>query len=348
MRRIRRSIVNGTYAPGSRIPPRLDLAEDFGASSATIQKAVDRLAQQGFLETRDRAGTFVCERLPHQMRVALVFPAQPGSAETTSRFWKTIRMAAEGLGAQERIEVRCFHGIDATARSAGFHELQDALESDQFAAVLGVSLGWSTFRGTALAERPRLVRVGLMGYGRGEVPGIELAPYAKKVCADAAARGQKRLAVLYSATRYALADQDEQALQWREAAFEFGLEIRPEWLVPAHPSVPQTAWSAARLLARQAPLAPDAFAIADDHLIESATNGLADLGLTRIPDVYGHANFPDRPPAALPVRRIGYDIVRLLEAGLSLVEVQLEGETAPAVTSFEAQFEDELPHQTGV
>jgi GntR family transcriptional regulator, transcriptional repressor for pyruvate dehydrogenase complex len=56
----------GLLAPGSRLPPERDLAEELGISRSTLRQALTTLVQSGHLvSTRGRSGgTFVTERPP--------------------------------------------------------------------------------------------------------------------------------------------------------------------------------------------------------------------------------------------------------------------------------------------
>lgn len=56
---IRRAIDNRSLPPGSALPSERDLGEEFSLSRVTIRKAIDRLVEQGLLERRHGAGTFV-------------------------------------------------------------------------------------------------------------------------------------------------------------------------------------------------------------------------------------------------------------------------------------------------
>ncbi|MEV7966604.1 GntR family transcriptional regulator [Sphaerisporangium sp. NPDC088356] len=61
---IRDAILNGTLAPGARLPRHADLAEQHGVSEIVIRQAVDDLKNAGLVETRGRGGTWVRERPP--------------------------------------------------------------------------------------------------------------------------------------------------------------------------------------------------------------------------------------------------------------------------------------------
>jgi GntR family transcriptional regulator/MocR family aminotransferase len=56
---VREAVVDGVLAPGDRLPASRDLAHQLGVARGTVTVAYDRLAAEGFLETRPGAGTFV-------------------------------------------------------------------------------------------------------------------------------------------------------------------------------------------------------------------------------------------------------------------------------------------------
>ena len=56
---VRRRIVERDWRQGDRIPDEADLAVEFDAARSTVNKALQRLADEGLLERRRRAGTIV-------------------------------------------------------------------------------------------------------------------------------------------------------------------------------------------------------------------------------------------------------------------------------------------------
>ncbi|MFC4349437.1 GntR family transcriptional regulator [Kordiimonas lipolytica] len=56
---IRQAVERGALKSGQPLPAERDIAEDMGVSRVTVRKALDSLAQDGFLERRRGAGTFV-------------------------------------------------------------------------------------------------------------------------------------------------------------------------------------------------------------------------------------------------------------------------------------------------
>lgn len=56
---LREEIVSGLYPLGSKLPSKRDLADRFGVSVITVEHAYSMLAEEGYLQSRQRSGYFV-------------------------------------------------------------------------------------------------------------------------------------------------------------------------------------------------------------------------------------------------------------------------------------------------
>lgn len=68
---LRRDITAGVYPYGSRLPSKRLLAEETGVSVITAQHAYELLAEEGYIEARQRSGYFVTYREKDLLAVAL-------------------------------------------------------------------------------------------------------------------------------------------------------------------------------------------------------------------------------------------------------------------------------------
>ena len=76
---LRRGILAGDWAPGAKLPTESQLAKDTGLSLTTVRRAFDELVQQGLVDRRQGAGSFVQapERRaqPPRRRVGVLVPS---------------------------------------------------------------------------------------------------------------------------------------------------------------------------------------------------------------------------------------------------------------------------------
>jgi GntR family transcriptional regulator/MocR family aminotransferase len=64
---VRRAILEGAVAPGTRLPSSRAVAEDLGVSRTTAVLALEQLVAEGYLTTRRASGTFVAHDLPDDL-----------------------------------------------------------------------------------------------------------------------------------------------------------------------------------------------------------------------------------------------------------------------------------------
>ena len=95
--RIKKSIQAGIYPPGSRLPAERDLATALGVGRATVREAIGALVNQGVIQTRRNAGSFVLEQAQERMCAVERDAIQP---DTSPLATLTARLAIEPLIAQ--------------------------------------------------------------------------------------------------------------------------------------------------------------------------------------------------------------------------------------------------------
>src|SRR5258706_4846726 len=61
---VRRAILDGTLAPGTRLPSSRALAEDLSVSRTTTLLAYEQLLAEGYLAARRGSGTYVADEIP--------------------------------------------------------------------------------------------------------------------------------------------------------------------------------------------------------------------------------------------------------------------------------------------
>jgi DNA-binding LacI/PurR family transcriptional regulator len=315
-RELRERIRRGLYAPGSRMPSHRELLDQLGASSATLQKAFDRLEEQGYVEPRGARGTFVARALPHTSHLALVFPEEPDIGQW-NRFWTTgKRVAEEWRGA---VRFRPYHIAGQRPDSPGHGQLCRDHEDGGFAGIVFITSP-HYLRGSPLFAQP-IPRVVISGNGRRDserfgASVVEMMDdgILEAVLRRCAASGRRRVAAIT-----ARGMQDAVAEECRPVLRALGMETRPEWWLGQHVAAPaaECARGVARLLlAGPERSRPDCLLITDDNLVPHVTAGVLDVGVEvpRELAIAAHANFPGPTHAAVPCLRFGPDMEQLLRA----------------------------------
>lgn len=78
---LEQSIARGTFAPGSKLPGEVDIAERFGVNRHTVRRAIASLAQRGLVRAERGSGTYIeQQRIPYPIRSRTRFSEIVGSA----------------------------------------------------------------------------------------------------------------------------------------------------------------------------------------------------------------------------------------------------------------------------
>lgn len=337
---LRSQIVSGDLSVGSRLPTRLEIERRFAAGATTVQRALDILRQDGFVESRGRSGTFVVENPPHLVRYAVVFPSNSISF-TRNRFSAALESEVRRLR-HERPEFKIteYVGVDGHEDSEDYQRLVREVRAHRIAGLIFAGHPYLV-KGTPLLDEPTMPRVAIMERVQGlQIPAVtlDMVSFFARALDDLKARGRKRIAFL----------NPIGICHWQEILLpmlaERGLETRPFWWQCVSPDRAEAARFSTHLLMR-CEERPDALIISNDNLLEYATAGLV-AAETRIPEeiaVIAHCNFPYPTPSALPVYRLGFDARRVMEACIESIDKQRNGSEVADVTNIEAIFEEELP-----
>ncbi len=88
-----RRIQTRRWPPGSQIPNEAELAEDFGVARATVNRALQALADDGWLERRRRAGTRVAAAPLRRARLAIPLIRQEIEASGAAAAYRLLSTA---------------------------------------------------------------------------------------------------------------------------------------------------------------------------------------------------------------------------------------------------------------
>ena len=108
-RALRRMIQDGTLPFDARLPPTRELARDFGCSRNIVLLAYEQLVLEGYLVTRQGAGTFVSPAWPRHKSVARA--SSPNRPAETPRLSQRGRVSVEVAEHARSVMARRYQGL---------------------------------------------------------------------------------------------------------------------------------------------------------------------------------------------------------------------------------------------
>jgi len=335
---LRSEIVGGAAKPGSRLPTQAELAKRFGTSGATVQHALKQLIREGFISAQPRRGTFVADDPPHLCHYGILFHSQPSVSSTWQQFWVALEREAALLREEGRRRLSMFYGIHGWAAGKDMDRLVDLVVHHRLAGLIFTSDPYH-IEGSPLIAEPRIPRVAIT-FRKSEafvsvvLDSCSLWQRWVDVCR---ARDAKQVGVLVT-PKYSCADM--------KAFFEErGLKLRPELVQAVRLEDAEWASNAVQLMLHaDRECRPEVLIIADDNLVPHATAGIAASGVSVPSDVevLAHTNFPWPTPSSVPVRRFGYDVRRVLQTCIDLIDQMRAERAVPAQVVVPAIWEEEL------
>lgn len=332
---LRDQIVDGNWGPGSQLPTRTEIEERFSAGPVTVQRALDRLTEEGFVHARGSRGTFVAEHPPHLNRIGIVFATRP---DNWNRYWLALQNEARKLEPSLVDKSLAFYyGVDGHSDSEEFQQLLRDLENRRLAGLLFTSCPYD-LRGSRVLSSPHVARVAWSGSAELGFPGVNTdgEMFRERALQYFKEKGRRKVAVIS-------APLDNREKVWIDPIRSAGLETRPYWVHSVFLRDKINAFYLTQLLMRCEDK-PDALIITDDNLVERVTAGLVASGV-RIPEdleVLAHCNYPWLPESHVPVQFLGYDVRTLLKSCLDIIDLQRRDESVPLLTRIPAQFSHEV------
>jgi len=342
-------ILRGEFPPGGRLPTLTGLGRSTGACRVTVQRAIDRLRREGFIETLGRRGTFVVDHPPHLSHFGLLLPFCPPAGLNNNYFrsWEleVQRFArAEAANGDSGRTFSVYYEVGGPAALESQRELVDAVREHKLAGLIFVSDS-NSFRDTPVLDDPTLPRVTTEPLA---IPGgysVRMVPYIDRALDYLSARGRRSVAFILHTWQEA--PVGTAALV--QSARSRGFTTHDHWVQGMDLCSPTWAANIARLLLHPSnSVRPDAIIIFDDNLAPAAVEGMLSIGV-RIPDdveVVAHGIFPYLTPTAVPVKRIGYSVRELLHLCVSIIERRRQGESVPKTTDLNCYLDDEIDAAT--
>jgi DNA-binding LacI/PurR family transcriptional regulator len=338
VRELRGQIVKGQLTPGSQLPTRAEIEESFSAGATTVQRALEHLRRDGFIQVNGRQGTFVVDNPPHLTNYALVFSSDP-SIDNWTRFHAALQNEAQVLQQIRDFNIQIYYNINQHSESSDFRKLVKEVQSHRLGGIIFASNPFLV-ADTPLLSDTGIARVAIMGDKHDynwPIVSNDSASFWQRAIQYLASRGRKRLGVLIpSGLQRSMEDHLLSSIG------QYSMTIQPHWIQGMTLGAPEFAANIMHLLMHSGQNErPDALIIADDNLVEHAMRGLVAAGVN-VPndvDVVAHCNFPYLTPSVLPVKRLGYDARQVLQACIDNLK---NTQQKPLVTRIPALFEEEV------
>ena len=88
---LRGKIMKGELPPGTKLPGQFELADRYGVSAITANRALNELRMHGLVERRERSGSYVAESPRVLSEILMVMSDDyDNQAQWLSPYWQTI------------------------------------------------------------------------------------------------------------------------------------------------------------------------------------------------------------------------------------------------------------------
>jgi hypothetical protein len=324
----------------------VELEKSFNASPLVVQRALDCLVSDGFVQARGRLGTFVTDEPPHLTRYALIFPSHKHEAQGWRNFWTALEGEAAHIARVQRRQLPIYYGIRGHSDLPEYLALVEEVQAHRLAGLI-FAIDPQPFVDTPLLDEPNVPRVAITGRTVTGVQSVRLSmeAFIDKALDYLAERGRRRIAVISHDV-------------WTGPPLQYflnglaarGQESRPYWIQFCNIDVPEAANACGHLLAHNFTLQKakdryDAIFITDDHLVAPAMAGLASGGARGI-DIVAHGNFPavsapEPSYEGLSIRRLGFDAHDVMRACIDLIDKQRQGLAVPEASLIEPAWQED-------
>lgn len=320
---LRRRIVSGEFAPGEPLPRRHELLTHYQTSNMTVQRAINHLAAEGFIDSRGSKGLFTSPNPPHTSRFGIVLPPNHREMEANGDTqWSSLERAVAEYGVAHP---ECsFVNYPVEGESESVQPEFRKLVSDLEHGLLAGAIVYSPL-GIALQKKLRPYRVVQIDPRyKNVIPGVaklfDYTALTRMAVARLKARGASKIAVLLAArTNPIVSAAVEQVMRNSDVVFH------PEWIHGVHhlPNGAQWAARLVRLLCMEGmPETPDGLIILNENLLPHVVNTLGEIG--RSPGkgmrIISHCNTPLVRPLYEEVDYIAFNTARLLEQSIATLQ----------------------------
>ena len=196
---IRSSIVSGELMPNHQLPTRRKIGDRFSASLVTVQQALDRLLDDGFVESHGRRGTFVAPNPPHISHYALVFPHAP-SGDMWSHFATALNNEACHISAARDVKIIPYYNVGEHKADGTSLRLLGDMQVHHLAGLIFTTPPHPALAGSPILEMPGIARVAVSTPDHPCAPrhvvNLDYLAFADKALDALAAAGCTKIATL--------------------------------------------------------------------------------------------------------------------------------------------------------
>ncbi len=344
--RFRAEILKGKYRPGARLPSRAFLERKYRTTPATIQKAFDRMAEEGFVVPKGRSGTFVADHPPCLSDYAIVFPSNIWSGGPHLNFWRVLAHLAESGRYEPARRFRTYLNLNGHTDEPDYIRLYEDMRQRRLAGVILASpphLIANTPLFKEMAAMKDLPKAMFTGVFLHDIPAVSSDPRGilQKIMGNFQSKGGRRLAVVSTLSGEWGGEKIQYEDQLFEEAKRHGLQLLPQHVQVMHTLIAPRARQLVHLLLDRPPeTRPDCLLILDDSLVEAACKGVEDSGV-KVPEelsIAAYCNFPEPPKVAAPVTFYGLDVEKVLKKFIEVLDCQRHGKAYPEVSWIPLDF----------
>lgn len=344
---LRQRIVEGELPPGERLPGHRELVQRYDSSGVTVQRAMELLIKQGFVESIPRKGRFVSQRPPHSHRVGVVFPGRPEKIRSYrwTRYLAAVRAATRRINQENSWDLVPYFDIEPFSDgrlTESYRSLMEDVQSDRLAGLIFSYSPHHLHETDLLGERPLPMVICCGGQKPwGPTVGVDRDAVLDKAVSHLIGKNRSRLAWMM------IMKQDPRCLRprLRELQERYRFYSPTRWIQPMDPYNPQ--WiqhSLEVLLSGRADERPDGLVVMDDHLVGPTVKALKTLKV-EVPEtlsVVGYWNFPLDSLEDVPVTRLGMDTEQQIRSALGEVRKIIHGNLTADHTEIEPIFAEEF------
>ncbi|MFA6715770.1 MAG: winged helix-turn-helix domain-containing protein [Victivallaceae bacterium] len=311
--RVRRDIVNGRFSLNAKLPTREEFSRTYGASKATVQKALATLEDEGFVVSRGTRGTFINPKSPNLTNIAVLIPVKENQLSIHGGLFNLLHQQHQNLERHTGKFLRYFY-IDEEQRIQD--DFKKVAEEARYTRLSGVIFPF--------APRPWM----LEPFQKNHIPVVAFTDehvndastvwidytgfmhLALEFCQSQGCRQPKLLSTFTLPYHY--------IEDYLNIARQYGFPDTQETVLPL-PLQYSLPWLKHCLqIFLNTPGKADAIILNDETMLEHTLRVLLELGAVPGKDLtlVSHRTFPAANTPILPVACIGFDLYEIIDSCL--------------------------------